>query len=128
MPVIRQTLPIGDQFDGTAGKGLVEFAVGQALGASIQNSDELAAILILYSLKSDQDADIAVGSMVIKPTVASQGPSDCVQLEKWDDGRSAVTKPCNLPVPQTYQLVFNSSVLTQEATLTVWWKVGVPGV
>lgn len=132
MPVIRQTLPSGDQFDGSAGKGEVLFTVGQADGPNLQMSDEVAATLILYAFKSKDGVDLAEGNMRIEPTAdtvpPSQGDSDCVQLELWDDGRSGITKPCNVPVPQTYRFVFESAVLSEEATLTVWWKVGVPGV
>jgi hypothetical protein len=132
MPVKRWTLPSGDQFDGTAGKGLVEFVVGQADGPSLEDSDNLAATVIFYAIKSKDYVDIGEGNLRIEPgpdTVpASQGDSDCIQLELWDDGRSAITKPCNVPVPQTYRMIFETDVLAEEATLTVWWKVGVPGV
>ncbi len=126
MPVIRDTLAAAAQFDGTAGSGLITFPVGSASGPDVNNSDQNAAILILLALNIDNDADVADGSIYLRPVIGSQGPSDIIQIEKWDTGQNGFTLPCKLPVPQNYELVLFTAALPDEATFTCWWKVGEP--
>lgn len=127
MPVIRQTLAAAAQFDGTAGSGLIIMPVGNASGADVDNSDAWAAKIILIALNCDNGALIPTGSVLLVPPAAPPPPpSDLIQVKKWTAGLSGFILPCNLPVPQTYELKVFTGILLDEATLTVWWEGGNP--
>lgn len=120
MPLHQTTLAAGTDFDGTAGKGLIDFST---VLAEISDDDDSTRALIMSVGISAADTILAVTIARLAPPGATAVSLGYVQLAKSEDSQGVSMVGCNIIVPRGFDFfVFTTEAVAGEKRLVVDWR------
>ncbi len=121
MPLLELTLAAGTDFNGTAGKGLIDFST---FLAEISDVDDSVRPLIMNIGVSAADTILAETIIRIAPPGSTPETAiGYVQLARSTDSQGVSLFACNIIVPRTFDFfVFSTEAVAGEKRLVVDWR------
>lgn len=120
MPLNEQTAVVGDNFDGTASKGLF------ALASANKTDDTQRAMLFSVAVQSGE-VQTSIIVRLAKSLADANGAGPFIELANVADASGVNVPCCRCIVPITYQLfvITTGGVTTEKYAVVDWYNVTV---